>query len=95
MATVERAYRQIADFAQKRGVRRVTLFGSRARGDNAPRSDIDIAVEGCTDYEGFCDDVQERLDSLLQVDVVCLDLPVSPELMADIERDGRMLYEKV
>lgn len=28
-----------------RGVRRAALFGSRARGDNRPNSDIDIMVE--------------------------------------------------
>ena len=28
-----------------RGVKRVVLFGSRARGDNRPDSDIDIMVE--------------------------------------------------
>jgi predicted nucleotidyltransferase len=32
--------------AAHEGVKRVILFGSRARGTASPRSDIDLAVEG-------------------------------------------------
>lgn len=41
-----RAYEDIIDFADLHGVRRVILFGSRARGTSGERSDIDIAVSG-------------------------------------------------
>lgn len=93
MASIENTYAQIAEFAQKHGARRVTLFGSRARGDSKPKSDIDIAVEGCSNYAAFAEDVQEHLWSLLQVDIVNLDDPVSSDLRGSIARDGKVIYE--
>ena len=91
---VENVYSQIAEFARHRGVRRVVLFGSRARGTNVPKSDIDIAYAG-GDGARFEEDVQEHLWSLLQIDIVCLDGHVSPELLHEIERDGKVLYEAI
>ena len=64
MPTIERTYEDIRAFARARGVGRVVLFGSRARGDNAPKSDLDIAFSG-GDAAGFEEDLQERLWSLL------------------------------
>lgn len=92
---IEQVYQQIVDFARARDAKRVFLFGSRARGDHAPKSDIDLAVEGCHDFVLLADDLQERLWSLLSIDVVNLDGPISDALRADILRDGRLLYEKV
>ena len=37
-------YTQLAALAKKYGARRLVLFGSRARGDHRPDSDIDLAV---------------------------------------------------
>ena len=42
----ERVLREISLFARKHSVTKVILFGSRARGTNTERSDIDIAVYG-------------------------------------------------
>ena len=36
----------LAQLAKDCGARKLVLFGSRARGDNRPRSDIDLAVFG-------------------------------------------------
>lgn len=95
MVPIEQVYRQIAELAQAAGVRRVTLFGSRARGTNLPKSDIDLAVEGCPDFPEFVEALQDDLWSLLKVDVVDLDGPVSQELRDAVAKDGRVLYEKV
>ena len=92
---IEQVYQQIVDFARARDAKRVFLFGSRARGTNAPKSDIDLAIEGCRDFALLVDDLQERLWSLLNVDVINLDEPISESLRSDILRDGRLLYEKV
>lgn len=92
---IEQVYEQIAEFAREAGARRVTLFGSRARGTNQPKSDIDLAVEGCPDFDALEDRLQNELWSLLELDVVNLDAPLSDALRADIARDGRVLYEEV
>ena len=74
---------------------KVVLFGSRARGDNLPKSDIDIAVAGCRDFGRFSYLIEERLDTLLDVDVVNLDESLSQQLLDEIARDGVILYEKI
>jgi predicted nucleotidyltransferase len=58
-----------------RGVRHAALFGSRARGDNQPGSDIDIMIEiepeahiGVFEYVGLKDYIAEFFDG--PVDVV-------------------------
>ncbi len=89
---IEHVYDQIREFARARNVRCVVLFGSRARGTNLPKSDIDLAFSG-GDAVGFEEDIQERLWSLLKVDIINLDEPISSELRHEIDRDGRVLYE--
>lgn len=95
MVPIESVYQQIVDLARREGARRVTLFGSRARGDNLPKSDIDLAVEGCQNFDRLYDALQNDLWSLLRIDVVNLDGDVSEELRKEIARDGRVLYEAV
>ena len=70
-------------------------FGSRARGTNLPKSDIDIAIEGCPNFAFLEDRLQEELWSLLKIDVVNLDGPLSESLREVIARDGKVLYEEI
>ena len=86
--------KQICDLAAQYGLCQVVLFGSRARGDYKERSDIDLAVSG-GDISGFALAVDEETDALLQYDVVNLDCPVDEALLENIEKDGKVLYEKV
>ncbi len=91
----ERVVRDIRQFARAHDIERVLLFGSRARGDNAERSDIDLAVwagEGA--YDSFYWDVQEKTHSLLRFDIINMNGPCTQELMDAIKRDGVLLYEK-
>lgn len=83
----------IRKLAERNGVNRVVLFGSRARGDNRKRSDIDLAATG-GNVAAFSLDVDEETPTLLMYDVVDLDGPVQPELLKEIERDGVVLYER-
>ncbi len=95
MASLGKVYKQIEAFARECDTEKVVLFGSRARGDNLPKSDIDIAVTGCRDFDRFSYLIEECLDTLLDVDVVNLDESLSQQLLDEIARDGVVLYEKI
>lgn len=85
---------EITDLAKKYGLTRVILFGSRARGDYKKTSDIDLAVSG-GNITRFTLDVEDETSTLLFFDVVNLDGSVQEELRESIEREGRLLYEKI
>ena len=62
---------EIASLAHRAGAKRVVLFGSRARNEERPRSDIDLAVFGLPQQmEGmFLDgDMDEIIDALIAAD---------------------------
>ena len=89
----DRILRELSSFAQQHSISKIILFGSRARGTNTERSDIDIAVYG-GDFDSFYWDVKEKVHSLLSFDVVEADKPISEELKQEIEKDGVIIYEK-
>ncbi|MCI8992365.1 MAG: nucleotidyltransferase domain-containing protein [Eubacterium sp.] len=84
----------IVKIARKNNIQKVILFGSRARGTNTERSDIDLAVSGGSSLD-FYYDLEEEAWTLLMFDVVNLDSEISAELKKEIERDGIVLYEKI
>lgn len=90
----DRVLQDIRRIAARRGVDKVILFGSRARGDNGDRSDIDLAVSG-GDIGEFSLDVEEECWTLLEFDVINLDEPLQEKLLREIDRDGVALYERV
>ncbi|MBI2715775.1 MAG: nucleotidyltransferase family protein [Rhizobiales bacterium] len=74
-----------------RGIRRAAVFGSVARGDNRPDSDIDILVEFEPGSEGSIYDyirLKEYVASLFEgpVDVIDRDA-LKPHLRAPAARD--------
>lgn len=85
---------EIAEYAEKYGVTKVILFGSRARCTNHERSDIDIAVAD-GDFNEFCYAMDEEVHTLLMFDVVYLNSCRSAELISEIKKDGITIYEKV
>lgn len=85
---------EIRELARRYNISKVLLFGSRARGDNKERSDIDLAVSG-GDIVRFSLAVEEETSTLLKFDVVNLDGSVQKELMDSIEAEGIVLYEKI
>lgn len=89
----ERVIRELFSFATKYSVRKIILFGSRARGNNTERSDVDIAVYG-GDFDSFYWDIKENIHSLLMFDVINADASISEELKKEIKKDGVVIYEK-
>ena len=85
---------EIRNLAQKYDIEKVILFGSRARGDFRRTSYIDIAVTG-GDFARFALDVDEETSTLLEYDIVNLDRDMQDELRESIEKEGRILYEKI
>ena len=85
---------EIKKIAEKYEVKKIILFGSRARGDYHRASDIDLAVEGgrITD---FILDVKETTSTLLNFDIVDLKETVPGEFLEAIEKEGIILYEKI
>ena len=63
---IQNVYRHIVEISKKYQVKKVVLFGSRARGTNMPKSDIDLAIYGCADFGGLSDSLNEDLWSLLK-----------------------------
>ena len=85
---------EICEIAKRCQVDKVLLFGSRARGDFKRTSDIDLAVTG-GDFLRFALDVEEETSTLLEFDIVDLDRCMQQELRDSIEKEGRVIYEKV
>ncbi|KFI91553.1 Nucleotidyltransferase [Bifidobacterium saguini DSM 23967] len=67
MVPIENVYAQICEFAAAAGVRKVILFGSRAKGTARPKSDIDLAVSGCPDFQYFRGSLAKRSVVVAQV----------------------------
>ncbi|MFI3200761.1 MAG: nucleotidyltransferase domain-containing protein [Eubacteriales bacterium] len=83
----------IIDLSKEFQLSKTILFGSRARGDYAQRSDIDLAIMGGNTME-FQLSIDESIHTLLSFDVVVLDKPLQQQLRESIEQEGIILYEK-
>jgi predicted nucleotidyltransferase len=91
-------YQFLQEIAALDFVDAIYLFGSRARGDNRDRSDIDIAIQ-CPkatqkDWLSILH-IVENADTLLMIDCIRLDeeLTTSP-LYQQIEEDKQLIYER-
>lgn len=86
--------RLVSRLAEEPCVRRVVLFGSRARGDAGPRSDVDLAVEApgasARDWLRLAD-LADDADTLLAIDLIRLE-HAPPHLRERIAVEGRELY---
>lgn len=85
---------EIVALAQKHNIDKVVLFGSRARGDHHRASDIDLAVYG-GNVARFALDVEELTSTLLMYDVIDMSQKHHDEFVKSIEKEGKILYEKI
>ncbi|HNQ82720.1 MAG TPA: nucleotidyltransferase domain-containing protein [Bacteroidales bacterium] len=83
--------------AKNQAVNRLVLFGSRAKGNFKPGSDIDIAVFGhnltLDDFLVFSINI-DQLELANKVDLVHYEKIKEKELIEHIARVGIVLYEK-
>ena len=78
------------------GILGAAVFGSRAKGDYKPYSDVDIALYGnlsTSDVEHVMADLEE-LPLVYKFDVVAYGLVKNPEFRRHIGRVGVNIYEK-
>ena len=80
------------------GIKKVVLFGSRARGDNTPKSDYDIAVFANdlseSERAAFINKIDE-IDTLKKIDVIFIrERHIDTELYRDIMKEGVVIMNK-
>jgi len=81
----------------ERNVRLAVLFGSRARGDERPDSDVDLLVELEEDTVSKRVELVDRLEATLGLPVQVVTVGVArraPVLLADAIEDGRVLVDR-
>lgn len=75
----------------------VVLYGSRAKGNYRPGSDIDITIKGEHFKDGLVGKLAEEIDDLLlpySFDISSWTQIDNPELLAHIDRVGIVIYQK-
>jgi predicted nucleotidyltransferase len=92
--TIEEIKNKVSDTARQYGVKKVYLFGSYARGEACPGSDIDICIEKGNiqtlfELSGFFQDLEETLGN--KIDLVTT-AGLSGEFKEQIEKDMVVIY---
>ena len=95
MTDIQNLKMKITPIAARHGVKRVSLFGSRARGDDRIDSDYDFVIsKGAVDsifrYVAFVDDLEGSLGA--HVDVIT-DTSEDEDFLREIKKDEVLLYE--
>jgi len=91
----EQVLNEIRTFAGIAGVKRVWLFGSRARGDYDRASDIDLASDG-GDADRLRELVNDAASTLLKFDVIDINSDtLTQQVLESIKNEGIILYEKM
>lgn len=86
-----------AVLAQYPQVDRAVLYGSRAKGNFKPGSDIDLTLHGPDLTQKLCSSIAEALDDLLlpySIDLSVFANLQHPELEAHIQRVGVVFFER-
>lgn len=79
-------------------VDRVVVYGSRAKGNFRPGSDIDLTLFGNDLTQQKCSDIADELDELLlpyMIDLSVFDLLDHADLREHIMRVGQVFYQRV
>ncbi len=91
----EYLFKKIISLIKKHGAKKIAVFGSYARGEEKPKSDIDILVE-FSERKSLLDIVgieQELSDALgMKVDLLT-EKSISPYLIGRIKKEMKVIYE--
>ncbi|MED1418980.1 nucleotidyltransferase domain-containing protein [Bacillus smithii] len=77
-------------------IQKVVLFGSRARGDYRKTSDIDLAIytnNATHSQQNLIEYQIQEMPILLKIDILFMDRVSEEKLIANIEKDGMVVYE--
>lgn len=93
----EKILKEIQNICTKhKNVEKVILFGSRAIDKERYNSDIDLAIVGEFDFL-FCERLKEEFENiptLLKFDVVDYNNITNQELINDVNKYGKVIYNK-
>lgn len=84
-------------FALHDKIRQVILYGSRAKGNHKPFSDVDIILTGDELTQQDLNQIVLEVDDLLlpyQFDIAIFQNLTNPELIDHIRRRGIVIYDK-
>jgi uncharacterized protein len=95
-----RTLRALEPQLRAEGIRHVSVFGSVARGDDTPASDVDLAVDLAPDavpggflFVTYIDGLKRRLAAALSRNVDVVILPARrPELKEALSREAVMAF---
>ena len=93
-STVEKISAAFSGFPE---IERAVLYGSRAKGNFKPGSDIDLTLCGASLTPRLCATIAETLDDLLlpyEIDLSLFDSLDSLELREHIARVGVVFYQR-
>ena len=89
---------EIYEIARKYdGIHKILLFGSRARKDNSPKSDIDLAIyidDTSSNLSDFIYDIENNTSTLLEFDFTNISEVDDTFFIEQVEREGIPIYEK-
>ena len=94
MYTIETIREKVIPIAKKYGVKKISLFGSYARGEADEKSDLDFLFKKGRvlglEYFGFVNDLEDEFKC--HVDLVSEGIS-DKEFLAEIKNDEVILYE--
>ena len=94
---MEKLFEQVKKCASNYpNIYKIVLFGSRARGDYRPNSDIDLAIFSSSssnlEVANFTNEIED-LDTLLKFDIVFMTPDTDPRLLGNVKQEGVILME--
>ncbi|MFD2759922.1 nucleotidyltransferase family protein [Lentibacillus juripiscarius] len=94
----ERFVNELVNYcSSNHGISQVILFGSRARGDFHPNSDIDLAIRTKNTSHSEQNIMEDRIQEMsthLKLDIVFMNRLTKKDLISNINQEGVIIYEK-